>query len=156
MKEIERKYLVSDDGFISQAYSSSRIAQGYLCARRVTARVRIYGDKGFITFKGKSKDRGLSRFEFEREIPLRCAERLLTRCRGIVEKVRHLVNHGGYTWEVDQFTGRNEGLVVAEVELSSVTEIPPLPEWVWKEVTSDFHYRNSYLAQKPYTEWFDK
>ena len=64
MKEVERKYLVNDDTFIAQAYSSSRIAQGYLCARRVTARVRIYGDKGFITFKGKSKDRGLSRFEF--------------------------------------------------------------------------------------------
>ena len=154
MKEIERKYLVNDDTFIAQAYSSSRIAQGYLCARRVTARVRIYGDKGFITFKGKSKDRGLSRFEFEREIPIRCAEMLLSRCSGTVEKIRHLVNFEGYTWEVDQFTGKNEGLVVAEVELTSTTENPPLPEWVWTEVTADFHYRNSYLAQKPYTEWF--
>lgn len=154
MKEIERKYLVNDDTFIAQAYSSSRIAQGYLCARRVTARVRIYGDKGYITFKGKSKDRGLSRFEFEREITIRCAERLLSRCSGTVEKIRHLVNFEGYTWEVDQFTGKNEGLVVAEVELTSTTENPPLPEWVWTEVTADFHYRNSYLAQKPYTEWF--
>ena len=154
MKEVERKYLVNDDTFIAQAYSSSRIAQGYLCARRVTARVRIYGDKGFITFKGKSKDRGLSRFEFEREIPIRCAARLLSRCTGTVEKIRHLVNFEGYTWEVDQFTGKNEGLVVAEVELTSTTENPPLPEWVWTEVTADFHYRNSYLAQKPYTEWF--
>ena len=154
MKEIERKYLVNDDTFIAQAYSSSRIAQGYLCARRVTARLRIYGDKGFITFKGKSKDRGLRRFEFEREIPVRCAERLLSRCSGTVEKIRHLVNFEGYTWEVDQFTGKNEGLVVAEVELTSTTENPTLPEWVWTEVTADFHYRNSYLAQKPYTEWF--
>ena len=156
MREIERKYLVSDDSFITQAVSSQRIAQGYLTVRRVTARVRIYGDKGYITFKGKSKDRGLSRFEFESEIPVRCAEILLSRCSGTVEKIRHLVPCEGYTWEVDQFTGKNEGLVVAEVEMKSTAENPPLPEWVWIEVTSDFHYRNSYLAQRPYTEWFDK
>ena len=156
MREIERKYLVSDDSFITQAVSSQRIAQGYLTVRRVTARVRIYGDKGYITFKGKSKDRGLSRFEFESEIPVRCAEILLSRCSGTVEKIRHLVPYEGYTWEVDKFTGKNEGLVVAEVEMKSTAENPPLPEWVWIEVTSDFHYRNSYLAQRPYTEWFDK
>lgn len=156
MREIERKYLVSDDSFITQAVSSQRIAQGYLTVRRVTARVRIYGDKGYITFKGKSKDRGLSRFEFESEIPVRCVEILLSRCSGTVEKIRHLVPYEGYTWEVDQFTGKNEGLVVAEVEMKSTAEKPPLPEWVWIEVTSDFHYRNSYLAQRPYTEWFDK
>lgn len=156
MKEIERKYLVSDDSFIAQAVSSQRIAQGYLTMRRVTARVRIYGDKGYITFKGKSKDRGLSRFEFEREIPIRCAEILLSRCSGTVEKIRHLVPYEGYTWEVDQFTGRNCGLVVAEVEMQNTTENPPLPEWVWREVTADYHYRNSYLVQRPYTEWFDK
>ena len=156
MREIERKYLVSDDSFITQAVSSQRIAQGYLTVRRVTARVRIYGDKGYITFKGKSKDRGLSRFEFESEIPVRCAEILLSRCSGTVEKIRHLVPYEGYTWEVDQFTGKNEGLVVAEVEMKSTAENPPLPKWVWIEVTSDFHYRNSYLAQRPYTEWFDK
>lgn len=156
MREIERKYLVSDDSFIAQAVSSQRIAQGYLTVRRVTARVRIYGDKGYITFKGKSKDRGLSRFEFESEIPVRCAEILLSRCSGTVEKIRHLVPYEGYIWEVDQFTGKNEGLVVAEVEMKSTAENPPLPEWVWIEVTSDFHYRNSYLAQRPYTEWFDK
>lgn len=156
MREIERKYLVSDDSFITQAVSSQRIAQGYLTVRRVTARVRIYGDKGYITFKGKSKDRGLSRFEFESEIPVRCAEILLSRCCGTVEKIRHLVPYEGYTWEVDQFTGKNKGLVVAEVEMKSTAENPPLPEWVWIEVTSDFHYRNSYLAQRPYTEWFDK
>ena len=156
MREIERKYLVSDDSFITQAVSSQRIAQGYLTVRRVTARVRIYGDKGYITFKGKSKDGGLSRFEYEREIPLRCAELLLWRCSGTVEKIRHLVPYEGYTWEVDQFTGKNEGLVVAEVEMESTAEKPPLPEWVWREVTADYHYRNSYLAQRPYTEWFDK
>ena len=86
MREIERKFLVRDDSFISQAVSSERIAQGYLCARRVTARVRIYGDKAFLTFKGKSKDGGLSRFEFERQIPLGCGESLLARCNSVVEK----------------------------------------------------------------------
>lgn len=154
MREIERKYLVNDDAFIAQAHTSTRIAQGYLCARKVTARIRIYGDVGYLTFKGKSHDGGLSRFEFERQIPLRCAEQLLRRCGGIVEKIRHLVEHKGYTWEVDEFKGDNEGLVVAEVELPDTKCTPPLPEWIWMEVTSDYHYRNSYLAQKPYKEWF--
>jgi CYTH domain-containing protein len=154
MKEIERKFLVSDESFVAMATSHNRIAQGYLAARRVTARVRVYGDKAYITFKGKSKDGGLSRFEFEREIPVRCAELLLTRCSGTVEKLRYLVPYKGYTWEVDLFTGKNKGLVIAEVEMASESDSPPLPEWIWTEVTSDFHYRNSYLAQKPYTEWF--
>lgn len=154
MREIERKYLVSNDTFRSQAYSSTRIAQGYLCARRVTARVRIYGQRAFITFKGKSKDGGLSRFEAESQIPMRCAELLLERCYGTVEKIRHLVQHCDHTWEVDEFTGKNSGLVVAEVELRSSDEKPQLPQWIWKEVTTDYHYRNSYLAQRPYSEWF--
>jgi CYTH domain-containing protein len=111
MKEIERKFLVSDESFVAMATSHNRIAQGYLAARRVTARVRVYGDKAYITFKGKSKDGGLSRFEFEREIPVRCAELPLTRCSGTVEKLCYPVPYKGYTWEVDLFTGKNEGLV---------------------------------------------
>lgn len=154
MREIERKYLISDDSFLGEAFSSRRIAQGYLCSRRVTARVRIYGDEAYITFKGKSRDGGLSRFEAESRIPMRCAELLLARCRGVVEKVRHLVRYGDHTWEVDIFEGDNEGLALAEVELSSLEEQATLPPWIWKEVTSDYHYRNSYLAQKPYKEWF--
>ena len=155
MREIERKYLVSDDAFIGQAHSATRIAQGYLCARRVTARVRIYGDVGYITFKGKSRDGGLSRFEFERQIPLRCAELLLSRGNGKVEKVRYLVEYEGYTWEVDVFEGDNEGLVVAEVELPDTECNAPLPAWIWKEVTADYHYRNSYLVKRPYKSWFE-
>ena len=154
MREIERKYLVSDDGFIAQAHTSTHIAQGYLCAARVTARVRIYGDKAFLTFKGKSHDGGLSRFEYESQIPLRCAEKLLARCVGVVEKIRHLVDYQGYTWEVDEFMGDNAGLVVAEVELPDTECQAPLPAWIWKEVTSDYHYRNSYLAKVPYKSWF--
>ncbi|MBQ5700513.1 MAG: CYTH domain-containing protein [Alistipes sp.] len=154
MREIERKYLVSNDAFIRQAHSATRIAQGYICSRKVTARIRIYGDVGYITFKGKSRDGGLSRFEFERQIPLRCAELLLGRCNGKIEKIRYLVEHKGYTWEVDLFEGDNEGLVVAEVELPDTECQPPLPEWIWKEVTSDYHYRNSYLVKVPYKKWF--
>ena len=155
MREIERKFLVRDDSFISQAVSSERIAQGYLCARRVTARLRIYGDKAFLTFKGKSKDGGLSRFEFERQIPLGCGESLLARCNSVVEKRRYIVPFEGYTWEVDLFEGLNEGLALAEVEMADVNETPQLPEWVWTEVTSDYHYRNSFLAMRPYKTWFN-
>lgn len=155
MREIERKFLVADDSFRADIYSSKRIAQGYICSKRVTARVRIYGDQAFLTFKGKSRDGGLSRFEYERPIPMRCAELLLQRCKGRVEKIRHLACVADYTWEIDEFEGDNKGLIVAEVELSSVSERPQLPSWVWREVTRDYHYRNSYLAVRPYNSWFD-
>lgn len=155
MIEIERKYLVSDDSFIAQATSVKPMAQGYLCLKRVTARIRICGDKGFITFKGKSRDGGLSRFEWEKSIPLRCARMLLSRCRGVVEKCRYIVPYEGYTWEVDLFEGQNEGLALAEVELPDVAVEPKLPDWIWREVTGDYHYHNSYLAQRPYREWFN-
>ena len=152
-REIERKFLVCDDSFRKAARSSARIAQGYLCTRRVTARVRIYGEQAFLTLKSKSRDGGLSRFEWERPIPVRCAELLLRRCAGVVEKRRYLVDYEGYTFEVDEFEGKNEGLVVAEVELASVDEHPPLPDWIWKEVTGNRYYYNSFLARHPYCEW---
>ena len=152
-REIERKIHVRDDSFRNLACSSARIAQGYLCSRRVTARVRIYGERAFLTIKGKSRDGGLSRFEWERPIPVRCAEKLLGRCAGVVEKTRYLVKHEGYTFEVDEFAGANEGLVVAEVELGSTDEQPSLPAWIWKEVTGIRYYYNSFLARHPYREW---
>ena len=153
MQEIERKFLVCDDAFRREAFRSRRIAQGYLCRRRVTARVRIIGDEAFLTFKGKSHDGGLSRFEWERPIPVGCAEALLSRCRGCVEKIRYEVRHDDWTWEVDEFLGDNEGLVVAEVELASKDEQPTLPAWIWKEVTGNRYYHNSFLALHPYKEW---
>lgn len=153
MQEIERKYLVRDDSFKQEAFACTRIAQGYLCMRKATARVRIYGERAYITFKGKSRDGGLSRFEYESSIPLRCAEVLLARCRGIIEKYRYLVKVGNHTWEVDLFEGDNAGLVIAEVELQSVEERPLLPTWVWKEVTGNRYYHNSFLVQHPYKEW---
>ena len=152
-REIERKFLVRDDSFRALATASARIAQGYLCSRRITARVRIYGERAFLTLKGKSHDGGLSRFEWERPIPVRCAEALLARCAGVVEKRRYLVPHEGYTFEVDEFAGANEGLVVAEVELGSAEEQPALPAWIWKEVTGNRYYYNSFLARHPYREW---
>lgn len=153
MREIERKFLVSDDTFRREAFRSTHIAQGYLCSRRVTARVRIRGEEAFLTIKGKSHDGGLSRFEWERPIPVRCAEQLLRRCRGVVEKVRYEVRHGDHIWEVDCFEGDNEGLVVAEVELRATDEQPVLPAWIWKEVTGVRYYHNSFLARCPYKSW---
>ena len=153
MREIERKFLVRDDSFISQAVSSERIAQGYLCARRVTARVRIYGDKAFLTFKGKSKDGGLSRFEWEREIPLRVAEHLLGRCNGVVDKVRHIVEYEAHTFEIDEFKSENEGLIIAEVELTSHNETVALPSWCGDEVTGERCFYNSFLSKHPFKTW---
>ena len=152
-REIERKFLVRDDSFRALASASARIAQGYLCSRRVTARVRIYGERAFLTLKGKSHDGGLSRFEWERPIPVRCAEALLARCAGVDEKRRYIVPYEGYTFEVDEFAGANEGLVVAEVELGATEEQPALPAWIWKEVTGNRYYYNSFLARHPYREW---
>ena len=130
-----------------------RIAQGYLCSHRVTARVRICDDKGILTFKSKSRDGGLSRFEFEREIPYAVAEHLLHRCSGVVDKVRHLIEYGGHTFEIDEFKGDNEGLIIAEVELSSRDEKVLLPPWCGDEVTGERCFYNSFLAKCPFKKW---
>lgn len=153
MQEIERKYLVFGDEFRNEVCRTMHLAQGYICSRRVTARVRISDNEAFLTFKGKSRDKGLSRFEWERQIPLGVAKHLLARCRGVVEKYRHIVEYEGYTFEVDEFLGENRGLIVAEVELSSTTEQPPLPQWCGEEVTSNPCLRNSFLAKKPFKQW---
>ena len=133
-----------------------RIAQGYLCSYRVTARIRICDNKGIITFKSKSRDGGLSRFEFEREIPHTVAEHLLHRCSGIVDKVRHLVEYGGHIFEIDEFKGDNEGLIIAEVELSSRNEDVLLPPWCGDEVTGERCFYNSFLAKCPFKKWRTK
>ncbi len=133
-----------------------RIAQGYLCSRRVTARVRICDDRGILTFKSKSHDGGLSRFEFEREIPRSAAEHLLLRCSSVVDKVRHLVEYEGHTFEIDEFKGDNEGLIIAEVELANCDEIAALPPWCGDEVTGIGCFYNSFLAKKPFKKWRTK
>ncbi len=153
MQEIERKYLVADESWREAVGCSVRIAQGYLCSRRVTARVRVRDNRGILTFKGKSRDGGLSRFEWEREIPLGVAEHLLARCEGVVDKVRHIVEFAGHTFEVDEFRGDNEGLIIAEVELSDRDEKVVLPSWCGDEVTGERCFYNSFLSKHPFKRW---
>lgn len=154
MVEIERKFLVAGD-FKPKAESSSRIVQGYICSQPgKSVRVRIRGDKGYLTIKGASDEKGMSRYEFEREIPLEDAEQLLSLCEpGVIDKVRYLLKQGKHTWEVDEFHGANEGLLMAEIELSSEDEELEIPEWLGKEVTGDRRYYNSMLTKHPYSEW---
>ena len=153
-QEIERKYLVAGD-FRSYSHSSQRIVQGYICSdSKRTVRIRIYGDKGYLTVKGKSYDGGLSRFEWEKEIPVDEAEALLHLCEpGIIDKVRYLVEYEGHVFEVDEFHGENEGLLMAEIELSSPDEEFARPEWLGTEVTGDRRYYNSYLTRYPFSKW---
>lgn len=153
MQEIERKFLPTDESWRRDVTRSMRIAQGYLCSRRVTARVRLCDDKGVLTFKGKSRDGGLSRFEWEREIPFGVAERLLARCNGVVDKVRHIAEYEGHTFEIDEFKGANEGLILIEVELSGCNERVVLPPWCGDEVTGERCFYNSFLSKNPFRSW---
>ena len=153
--EIERKFLVLDDSFKHEAFSKSHIRQGYLSSDRgKTIRIRIRDTHAYITIKGPSLDGGLSRYEFEQEIPLDDAEKLMTLCEpGIIDKTRWLVKSGEHTFEVDEFYGDNEGLVMAEVELSSPDEKPKIPHFIGTEVTGDRRYYNSQLRRNPYCNW---
>ncbi len=152
--EIERKFLVKGE-YKPLASSFSRIVQGYICSGRGrTVRVRLRDDKGYLTIKGPSLDGGLSRYEFEKEITKDEALSLLRLCEpGMVDKVRWLVPWEGHTYEVDEFFGENEGLVVAEIELSRTDEpFSPAP-FLGEEVTGDRRYYNSSLRALPYTKW---
>lgn len=153
--EIERKFIVTNDSYKALAFQSDRIAQGYICREGGnSARVRVRGNKGYITIKGPSLDGGLSRFEWEKEIPPAEALELLKLCNGgIIDKTRHLVKCGAHTFEVDEFFGDNEGLVIAEVELSNADEEFEKPEFIGKEVTGDKRYYNSSLTRFPYKSW---
>jgi CYTH domain-containing protein len=153
--EIERKFLVLDDSYKREAFGSSHIRQGYICSERGrTVRVRIRDDRGYLTIKGPSPDGGLSRYEFEQEIPLDDAEILMTLCEpGRIDKTRWLVRSGDHTFEVDEFHGDNDGLVMAEVELRMPDEEPIIPDFIGKEVTGDRRYYNSQLRLRPYRTW---
>ena len=155
MLEIERKFLVLDDSYKQLSYSSSHIVQGYICsARGRTVRVRIRDVRAYLTIKGPSENNGLSRYEFEREIPLDDAQQMMRFCEpGIIDKTRWLVKSGPHTFEVDEFHGENNGLVVAEVELSSEDETFEKPHFIGKEVTGDRRYYNSQLRANPYCNW---
>jgi adenylate cyclase len=151
-QEIERKFLVAGE-FKSLATKSIRITQGYLSSiPERTVRVRIKGDKGFITIKGIGSDSGASRFEWEKEIPVTEAEELLKICEpGMIEKIRYLVPAGKHTFEVDEFYGNNQGLILAEIELASENEAFEKPAFLGQEVTGDAKYYNSMLVKKSRT-----
>ena len=152
--EIEKKFLVTGD-FMKESTKATRITQGYLSSvPERTVRVRIKGDKGYITIKGIGSASGASRFEWEKEIPVAEVEQLLAICEpGVIDKTRHLVISGKHTFEVDVFYGDNEGLVLAEVELSSEDEAFVKPAWLGQEVTGDARYYNSMLMKSPYKSW---
>lgn len=153
-QEIERKFLVAGE-FKSLAQKATRITQGYLSSvPERTVRVRIKGEKGFITIKGIGSASGASRYEWEKEIPTAEVEELLKICEpGVIDKTRYLVEAGEHTYEVDEFYGDNEGLTVAEVELASEEEAFVKPEWLGEEVTGDVKYYNSMLMKNPYKNW---
>lgn len=155
MIEIERKFLVRSESFKKEAFAQNRIAQGYLSSvPERTVRVRIKENKGFLTIKGASNETGLSRFEWEKEIPVDVAAALLKLCeKGVIDKTRFEVKIGNHIFEVDEFYGENEGLIIAEVELKSETETFEKPVWLGKEVTNDIRYYNSYLSKNPFTHW---
>ena len=155
MVEIERKFLVLSSDFISEGFTKKRIVQAYLNSNPDrTVRVRIKGDKGFITIKGKGNATGTTRLEWEREIPLQDAEKLLTICEsGTIDKVRHEVKVGNHIYEIDVFAGENEGLIMAEIELQSEEESFEKPSWLGEEVTNDERFYNAYLSKKPFKSW---
>jgi adenylate cyclase len=152
-QEIERKFLVADATW-QQNTQGLLYRQGYIPTQdKTTVRVRIAGDRGFLTVKGPS--RGITRSEYEYEIPLADAEAMLQEiCHPpLIEKRRYKLQVNEHIWEVDEFLGDNAGLVLAEIELSSETEFFEKPPWLGPEVSHDRRYRNAYLAQYPYSTW---
>ena len=137
------------------ASSCSHIQQGYFAAVN-TVRVRIRDDKGYLTIKGPSHNGGLSRYEFEKEITLQEAQQLMLLCEsGVIDKHRYLVPYAGHTFEVDEFHGDNDGLVMAEVELKSENEPFESPDFIGKEVTGDRRFYNSHMRKNPFKLWRD-
>ncbi len=154
-QEIEKKFLVTSDAYKTTAQKKIRISQGYLSSvPERTVRVRIKGESGFLTIKGIGNESGASRYEWEKEIPLAEAEELMRICEpGIIDKTRYEVPSGDHRWEVDEFHGENDGLVVAELELASETEPFTKPGWIGEEVTGQVDYYNAMLMKTPYTRW---
>ena len=152
-KEIERKYLISDDSWRKDSYGTT-YRQGYLSTvKERTVRVRTINEKGFLTIKGITI--GATRIEFEYEIPSAEANEMLDDLceKPIIEKTRYKIPHAGLTWEVDEFTGVNQGLIVAEVELESEDQAIDKPLWAGEEVSGDPRYFNANLIANPYTTW---
>lgn len=152
--EIERKFLVSGE-YQSHAFHHYEMKQGYLSLSGISViRVRVMGEKGYITVKGAVGEGSITRREWEYEIPLQDAEEMLLLCEeSLIEKTRYLIRAGKHTFEVDEFRGENEGLLIAEVELESEEEPFERPDWLGPEVTGNVRYYNSYLSIHPFREW---
>jgi CYTH domain-containing protein len=155
MIEIERKFLVTSLDFIAESSVQHAIAQGYLNSDpERTVRIRIKGEKGYITIKGSGNETGTSRMEWDKEISLEEAKSLLKLCeKGVIEKTRYEVKSGIHIIEIDVFHGENEGLIMAEVELEDENEAILKPNWLGKEVTGDTRYYNSYISLHPFNMW---
>lgn len=157
--EIERKFLVRSADFKAEAFEALPVRQAYLCSgagSRCSVRVRTKGPKGYLTIKGRGNSTGMSRYEFEKEISAEEAAELMKLAEpGGIDKTRYLVraSDGKHVWEVDEFHGQNEGLVVAEIELASEDEAFDRPSWLGEEVTGDPRYYNSALAKNPFINW---
>ena len=154
--EIERKFLVhKQKNWKELAVSSSHIQQGYMLAVN-TVRIRVRDNQAFLTIKGKSKDGGLSRYEFEKEITTEEAQQLLKLCEPpVIDKRRYLIPYEGHTFEVDEFYGENEGLVMAEVELENEREEVKMPDFIGLEVTGDSRFYNRNMRRNPFSAWRD-
>ena len=155
MQEIERKFLVKNESFKTLATAKKKIAQGYLNTNpERTVRVRIANEKAFLTIKGKGNETGMTRFEWEKEIPLEEAKSLLELCeKGVIEKTRFEIPSGKHLFEVDEFYGENVGLIIAEIELSDENEAFEKPDWLGIEVTNDERFYNAYLSKNPFKNW---
>jgi len=155
MIEIERKFLVTSQEFKNESSPPIRIVQGFLNTHpERTVRVRLKGDKAYLTVKGKSSENGTTRFEWETEVTVEEAKALLNLCeKGVIDKVRYEVHYKNHTFEIDVFSGDNEGLILVEVELRNENESFEKPKWLGKEVTGDLKYYNSQLSKNPYKSW---
>jgi adenylate cyclase len=153
--EIERKFLVRSDAYKAEAFHHYEMMQGYIASGNGrTVRIRITNDKGFITIKGPSPDGGLSRYEWEKEIELKDALDLLKLCKpGIIHKKRYEIKANDLVFEVDEFYGDNQGLVIAEIELPQIDAQFPCPDWLGEEVTGIRKYYNAHLRKFPYKSW---
>lgn len=153
--EIERKFLVISDAFKQESHQKKYIKQGFLNSEKErVVRVRLQDDVGFLTVKGKTNSSGTSRFEWETELTPTDTAQLLTLCeKGIIEKYRYLVNANNHIFEVDEFLGDNSGLFIAEIELTSESEVFTKPDWLGEEVTGKPEYYNSNLSKHPFKNW---
>ena len=155
MIEIERKFLVTSTSFKGEAYKVERIIQGFLNRDpERTVRVRLHNDNGVLTVKGLSSEDGLKRFEWEKEISKKDAKALFEFCeKGVIDKLRYKVKVKDHIFEVDEFFGDNEGLIIAEIELNHEDEVFEKPDWLGKEVTGQTRYYNSQLSKEPFKLW---